>query len=77
MHLEPAQSADLPALHALIESAYRGDSARLGWSHEADLLEGQRTDMQALEAMLADPAQTILILRDGSLQFCNIFHLPL
>ena len=65
MHLEPAQSADLPALHALIESAYRGDSARLGWSHEADLLEGQRTDMQALESMLADPAQTILILRDG------------
>ena len=28
MHLEPATTADLPALHALIESAYRGDSAR-------------------------------------------------
>lgn len=65
MHLEPAQSADLPALHELIESAYRGDSAKLGWTHEADLLGGQRTDMDALEAMLADPAQTILILRDG------------
>ena len=65
MHLEPAQSADLPALHDLIESAYRGDSAKLGWTHEADLLGGQRTDLDALEAMLADPAQTILILRDG------------
>lgn len=65
MHLEPAQSADLPALHDLIESVYRGDSAKLGWTHEADLLGGQRTDMEALEAMLADPAQTILILRDG------------
>ncbi len=29
---------------ALVESAYRGDTARLGWTHEADLLDGQRTD---------------------------------
>ena len=65
MHLEPAQPADIPALHALIEGAYRGDSAKLGWTHEADLLGGQRTDMEALEAMIADPAQLILILRDG------------
>jgi GNAT superfamily N-acetyltransferase len=65
MHLEPAQAADLPALHALIEGAYRGDSAKTGWSHEADLLGGQRTDLEALEAMIADPAQAILILRDG------------
>jgi GNAT superfamily N-acetyltransferase len=65
MHLEPAKTADLPQLHALIESAYRGDSARLGWTHEADLLGGQRTDIEALQAILADPAQLILILRDG------------
>jgi GNAT superfamily N-acetyltransferase len=65
MHLEPAQISDLPALHDLIEGAYRGDSAKLGWTHEANLLGGQRTDLPALKAMLADPAQTILILRDG------------
>jgi GNAT superfamily N-acetyltransferase len=65
MHLEPAQTSDLPALHELIEGAYRGDSAKLGWTHEADLLGGQRTDIQVLKSMLADPAQTILILRDG------------
>ena len=65
MHLEPATTADLPALHALIESAYRGETARRGWSHEADLLGGQRTDLAALEAMLADPAQHLLVLRDN------------
>ena len=65
MHLEPALHDDLPALHALIESAYRGDSARAGWSHEADLLDGQRTDQDALGAALADPAQQLLVLRDG------------
>ncbi len=67
MHLEPATADDLPALHALIESAYRGDSARAGWSHEADLLEGQRTDLAALEAMLAEPAQHLLVFRDNEL----------
>ena len=65
MHLEPATSDDLPALHGLVESAYRGESARRGWSHEADLLEGQRTDLAALEATLADPEQHLLVFRDN------------
>jgi ribosomal protein S18 acetylase RimI-like enzyme len=56
-----ATPCDIPALHALIESAYRGDSARTGWTHEADLLGGQRTDIAALDAILADPAQAMLL----------------
>ncbi|MEO5808737.1 MAG: GNAT family N-acetyltransferase [Sphingomicrobium sp.] len=71
MHLELATPDDLPALHALIESAYRGDTARAGWSHEADLLDGQRTDLHELGAMIADPARRLLLLRDGeSLRAC-------
>ena len=66
MIIDTATDADLPALHALIESAYRGDSARAGWSHEADLLDGQRTDLATLGAMLADPAQAVLVARDGA-----------
>ena len=65
MKLDLACPADLSALHALIESAYRGDSARVGWSHEADLLDGQRTDTADLEQMLANPARQLLVLRDG------------
>ena len=65
MKLAPASRDDLPELHSLIESAYRGDSARAGWSHEADLLDGQRTDLAALEAAYADPAQHLLVFRDG------------
>ena len=60
MHLEPATAADLSALHALVESAYRGESARRGWSHEADLLDGQRTDLAALDAMVRDSGQHLL-----------------
>jgi ribosomal protein S18 acetylase RimI-like enzyme len=60
-----ASRDELPALHRLIEGAYRGDSAKRGWTHEADLLGGQRTDLEALEAILADAAQALLIARDG------------
>lgn len=60
-----ARPADLPALHALIERAYRGDAARAGWTHEADLLGGQRTDPAALAEIVADPEQELLAARDG------------
>jgi ribosomal protein S18 acetylase RimI-like enzyme len=71
MHLDPANSDDIPALHALIERAYRGESARQGWSHEADLLDGQRIDAAGLSAIIADPAQHLLVLHDGeSIRAC-------
>lgn len=65
MKLERATSADVPTLLALVQSAYRGVSAREGWTHEADLLDGQRTDREELEAILANPAQRLFVLRDG------------
>lgn len=65
MDIRIATAADIPALLALVHSAYRGDSARKGWTHEADLLDGQRTDAPALGAMLADPDQRILLASDG------------
>jgi GNAT superfamily N-acetyltransferase len=58
--IRAAEATDIPALRHLVESAYRGDSARQGWTHEADLLGGQRTDEAALAAMIADPEQVIL-----------------
>jgi GNAT superfamily N-acetyltransferase len=54
------RAADLVAVHAVIERAYRGDTARTGWTHEADLLEGPRTSLVVLEAILTDPHQRLL-----------------
>lgn len=64
--IRPATLADLPALHRVIERAYRGDSARLGWTHEADLLSDTRTDLPTLQAIVADPAQVLLVLFEGN-----------
>lgn len=56
-----AVAADVPAIRALVESAYRGDSARGGWTHEADLLGGERTSKAEVAAVVADPAQRIVV----------------
>ncbi len=65
MMIRPAGEQDIAALHSLVESAYRGDSAKRGWTHEADLLGGQRTDLAALQEMMADENQVILLAMDG------------
>lgn len=64
--IRPALAADIPALHALVESAYRGESARAGWTHEADLLESPRTSADALQAVLADPDELLLLVQDAA-----------
>ena len=48
-----ATAADVPKLVALMESAYRGEASRAGWTTEADLLEGQRTDPQGVAHVIA------------------------
>jgi ribosomal protein S18 acetylase RimI-like enzyme len=70
--MTPATPADLPAVVALVNSAYRGDSSRQGWATEADYLGGQRTDLETLSADLAAQPETRLLLsrRDGELVGC-------
>lgn len=60
IRIEEATAYDVEPLHALVESAYRGERSRLGWTTEADLLDGQRTDPEELRAIIANPTQTIL-----------------
>ena len=62
-----ATSDDVAVLHALVERAYRGDAARVGWTHEADLLGGQRTDVAALDEVLTDPDRVIVLAHDGDI----------
>lgn len=69
--IRPATPDDIPALHVLVESAYRGDSAKRGWTHEADLLGGQRTDAEALADLLANPEICVLVAEEaGALIGC-------
>ncbi|AZS70678.1 GNAT family N-acetyltransferase [Streptomyces lydicus] len=71
-----ALDADVPGLVGLIESAYRGDVSRSGWTTEADLLAGRRTDPDAVTAMVRhEPGRLLIAERDGELiACCQIEH---
>ncbi|HTJ39189.1 MAG TPA: GNAT family N-acetyltransferase [Dactylosporangium sp.] len=56
-----AAPGDVPALVDLVQSAYRGERSRAGWTTEADLLDGQRTDPQMVAAAIDDPAGAVLV----------------
>jgi ribosomal protein S18 acetylase RimI-like enzyme len=66
-----AQPGDVAAVVSLVESAYRGEASRVGWTTEADLLDGQRTDAAAVADMLQAPGTTVLVAEtDGRLVAC-------
>lgn len=60
-----AVERDVDAVVALVNSAYRGDSSRHGWTTEADLLDGQRTDCDEVRELIARPDSLILLCLDG------------
>lgn len=55
-----AELKDVFELHKLVNIAYRGDDAKIGWTTEADFLDGQRIDTEALSEMIEAPYSTIL-----------------
>jgi ribosomal protein S18 acetylase RimI-like enzyme len=61
LQFRPADPEDVAAVVALVESAYRGDASRLGWTTEADLLDGQRTDTEDVSGLVADPYSRIVL----------------
>lgn len=62
---------DLTPLHPVIERAYRGDAARGGWTHEADIIEGTRTDLAALEEIVTSSTDRLLVAeQDGTIIGC-------
>ena len=52
---------DVKPLVDLVNSAYRGDSSKKGWTTEADLLDGMRTDEEYIKELLQKKGSTILI----------------
>lgn len=72
-----ATAADVAAVVALTQSAYRGAASRVGWTTEADLLDGQRTDADEVSALVANPdVHLLLAQRDGRVEAsCVLEHL--
>jgi len=63
-----AVPSDAAALALLVNSAYRGDSSRAGWTTEADLLGGQRTDVREILRLIeAEDSRLLLALNNAEI----------
>jgi len=60
MRITAATTEDIPQLNQLINSAYRGDESKKGWTTEAEILDGIRIDEQTLSAYFKQENVTIL-----------------
>ncbi len=66
-----AGEADIDAIVALVETSYRGDASRAGWTTEADLLDGMRIDATGVRADLEREGSLVLLgERDGNTLAC-------
>lgn len=56
-----ASQQDVPAIVSLVQAAYRGDASRIGWTTEADLIDGQRTDAREVSDLIRQLNNYILV----------------
>ena len=61
MSFRKAQIEEAELIVRLVNSAYRGDSSRVGWTTEADYLDGQRTDEQEIQRLIQSETSMILL----------------
>ncbi|KAK1831429.1 acyl-CoA N-acyltransferase [Podospora conica] len=82
-----ATPADAARLQPLVQSAYRGDSSRRGWTTEADLLRGERISAAGILQKITTPGSAVLMAflpsssSDGDkeadlLACCEVVRLP-
>lgn len=66
-----ATPLDAKELDRLVNSAYRGEEAKQGWTTEADLLDGTRIDERALRELMEKPGTVVLkYVDDGKIIGC-------
>jgi ribosomal protein S18 acetylase RimI-like enzyme len=75
-NITPATKEDVPQLVKLVNSAYRGESSKQGWTTEADLLDGIRVDENSLTDLVEEPDTTLLKYTNahGNLTGCVYLH---
>ncbi len=61
-----ASAEDISSLNKLINSAYRGESSKKGWTTEANILDGSRTTENELKEIIENNKNTILKYTEGN-----------
>ena len=77
MPIAIAKENDIPLLVTLMDSAYRGENSKQGWTSEADLFIGEkRTDETTVTNLMKKPGAVFLkyINEQGELEGCVFLH---
>ncbi len=61
LSFRPASDEDAAVVTRLINGAYRGESSKAGWTTEADLIVGDRIQIDGLRELIAQPHSVILL----------------
>ncbi|MEK7357396.1 MAG: GNAT family N-acetyltransferase [Bdellovibrionota bacterium] len=64
--IRPATLADVPRITKMVNEAYRGETGKRGWTTEAHLLGGVRTDEQEIADLVDAERNVILVALDSS-----------
>jgi ribosomal protein S18 acetylase RimI-like enzyme len=68
LEFRQATVQDAPEIAALVNSGYRGESSKQGWTTEADLLDGLRTDETEIRSLIqADDSMTLLCIDETAI----------
>ena len=70
-----AANEDIAQMEKLVNSAYRGDSSRKGWTTEADLLDGIRTNKDVLSGMINRGDSIVLKCNNAKKQLVGCVYL--
>jgi hypothetical protein len=63
MQSEIATVIDARLLAHLVNAAYRGAGGNYGWTHEAELIGGNRASTRDVATLIGDRSMTVLIRR--------------
>lgn len=63
---------DLPQIIELVQSAYRGETSRLGWTTEADLLDGGRTFVAEVSSIINTADNKIILLQSADMLLASV-----
>ncbi len=61
LSMSKAEKQDAGQIAALVNSAYRGESSKQGWTTEADLLTGRRTDTEEILRLISSDDSMFLL----------------
>ena len=70
-----ARKEDVPQLENLVNGAYRGESSKKGWTTEADLLDGIRTNKEVLTGMVSRGDSIVLKCTNAKNQLVGCVYL--